>query len=170
MDAIPEFRRDVLVSVRPVHAGKILSGKKTVELRRRFPEVSSTGANALIYSSSPVRAVVASVRIKDVVKLPVSSIWKQYGAAACISKDEFDSYFANLKFGFAILLENLRPLVNQLKAADLQAQFGIVPPQSYRYVTGECIALVSNEQFQASDRHKRRYWAGRFTARSGISR
>ena len=38
MDAVPEFRRDVLVSIRPFYASKILNGHKTVELRRRFPE------------------------------------------------------------------------------------------------------------------------------------
>jgi predicted transcriptional regulator len=58
MDALPEFKRDVLVSIRPFYASKILTGHKTVELRRKFPEVGAVGATALIYSSSPVSAVV----------------------------------------------------------------------------------------------------------------
>ena len=81
MDAIPEFRRDILVSVRPIYASKILHGQKTVELRRKFPEVGATGALILIYSSSPVSAVVGCARIKHVLKLPVSRIWKEYGVA-----------------------------------------------------------------------------------------
>ena len=56
--AIPQFRRDVLVSVRSIYASKILHGQKTVELRRKFPEVGATGALVLIYSSRPVSAVV----------------------------------------------------------------------------------------------------------------
>jgi len=44
MDAIPEFTRDVLVSIHPRHASKILNGEKTVELRRRFPEAGTRGA------------------------------------------------------------------------------------------------------------------------------
>src|ERR1700730_1135761 len=63
MDAIPEFRRDVVVSVRPIYASKILHGQKTVKLRRKFPEVGSTGALVLIYSSSPVSVVVGCARI-----------------------------------------------------------------------------------------------------------
>ncbi len=170
MDGTPEFRRDVLVSIRPFYASKILDGHKTVELRRKFPEVSATGATAFIYSSSPVSAIVGCARIKHVLRLPVSRIWKEHRAAACILKDEFDAYFAGLKYGFAIFLESVQPLKSQLKAIDLMAQFGIVPPQSYRYVTDECVALLSDERIQASHRHKRRHRAGRRAARSSVSR
>jgi predicted transcriptional regulator len=170
MDAIPEFRRDVLVSIRPIYASKILDGQKTVELRRKFPEVAIVGATALIYSSSPVSAIVGRARIKHVLKLPISRIWKEHGTAACISKDDFDAYFTGLRYGFAIFFEAVQPLKKQLKAIDLDAQFGIVPPQSYRYVTDECVALLSDERFQTSHRHQRRDRARGPSARSGVSR
>jgi predicted transcriptional regulator len=170
MDAIPEFRRDVLVSIRPHYASKILGGEKTVELRRKFPEVGAIGVKAFIYSSSPVRAIVGYARIKDVLKLTVSKIWREHGAAACISKSEFDAYFAGLEDGFAIVFESVQPLKKLFKAADLEAQFGIVPPQSYRYVGGDCVALLSDEQSQTSHRHKRRHRAGGPSARAGVSR
>jgi predicted transcriptional regulator len=111
MDAVPDFRRDVLVSIRPVHVSKILKGQKTVELRRRFPELAK-GATAFIYSSSPVRAVVGCARIEHVLKLPVSRIWKEHSDAACISRDEFDAYFSGLAFGFAIVFADVRSLAN----------------------------------------------------------
>lgn len=170
MDAIPEFRRDVFVSIRPIYASKILGGQKTVELRRKFPEIGGTGAMVLIYSSSPVSAVVGVARIRHVLKLPVAEIWKEHGVAACISKNEFDAYFADLKHGFAILLEGVKSLRTQLKAVDLEQKFGIVPPQSYRYLTEGDIALLSDEQFQTSYRHKRRHRAGRRPAGSGVAR
>ena len=170
MEAIPEFRRDILVSVRPIYASKILHGQKTVELRRKFPEVGATGALVLIYSSSPVSAVVGCARIKHVLKLPVSRIWKEYGVATCISKHEFDAYFAGLKHGFAILFESVKSLKRQLEAAELEEKFGILPPQSYRYLTEECAALLSDERIQTSDRYKRRYRARRRSTRSGAPR
>src|SRR5438132_6873311 len=107
MDAIPEFTRRVLVSIRPLYASKILDGEKTVELRRRFPEINSTGATAIIYSSSPVRAIVGYARIKCALKLPVSTIWSEHGVAACISRADFDTYFTGLGFGFAIRFESV---------------------------------------------------------------
>jgi predicted transcriptional regulator len=158
------------VSIRPHYASKILDGEKTVELRRKFPQVEALGMTALIYSSSPVSAIVGYARIKHVLKLPVSGIWKQHGAAACISKAEFDAYFAGLRDGFAIVFESVQPLKKCFTAIDLRAQFGIVPPQSYRYITAECVALLSDEQFQTPHRHKRRYRAGGPSAGSGISR
>ena len=170
MDAISEFTRDILMSIRPLYASKILCGQKTVELRRRFPELTTKGSIALIYSSSPVRAVVGYVRIKRVIKLPVSKIWKEHGPAACISKDDFDSYFAGLTYGFAILFESVHPLKNRLIAKDLEQQFGIVPPQSYRYVTDRCIALLTNGWLQTPGRYERRNRARGRSAGSSISR
>jgi predicted transcriptional regulator len=170
MDAIPEIKRDVLVSIRPHYASKIIDGEKTVELRRKFPEIGTTGVTVLIYSSSPVRAIVGYARIKHVLKLPVSKIWKEHGAAACISKGEFDTYFSGLREGFVIIFEGVQPLKEQFKAVDLQTQFGIVPPQSYRYVSDDCVALLSDEQFQTPDRHKRGYRARGLSARAGVSR
>jgi predicted transcriptional regulator len=95
--------------------------------------------------------VVGCARIKQVSKLPLPHIWKEYGVATCISKREFDAYFAGLKHGFAILFESVKLLKRQWEAAELEEQFGIVPPQSYRYLTEECAALLSDEQFQTSD-------------------
>jgi predicted transcriptional regulator len=170
MDAVSEPARDLLVSVRPVYASKILDGQKTVELRRKFPHENAAGATALIYSSSPVSAVVGFARIKRVLKLPVAKLWKEYGSAACISKADFNAYFSGVKFGFAIFLESVQTLKMQVKAIDLKSQFGIVPPQSYRYVTNDCSSLMRDEQFQAADRYKYRHRAGRPAARTGIAR
>jgi predicted transcriptional regulator len=170
MDTISGFRTDVLISIRPVYASKILDGEKTVELRRKFPERTKKGTIMLIYSSSPVRAIVGYTRIKEVMKLPVPTIWKEYGAAACISKDQFDSYFAGLRYGFAIVLENVRPLKKRVLAKDLELQFGIVPPQSYRYVTEGYITSLNDGRVQTTSRHERRNRARGRSAGSGVSR
>jgi hypothetical protein len=86
MDAIPEFTRDLLVSLHPRHASNILSGEKTVELLRRFPEQHTTrGALALMYST-PVQAIVGVARIKHVLKLP---------RAYLIGRREYDFWSAH---------------------------------------------------------------------------
>jgi predicted transcriptional regulator len=170
MDAIPEFTRGLLVSVHPRHASNILNGDKTVELRRRFPERHTRGALALIYSTTPVQAIVGVARIKHVLKLPISCIWKEYSSAACVSRAEIEAYFSGLREGYVILLEEVRSLRRQLTMEDLYTQFGIVPPQSYRYVTVDCIALLSDERVQAPGRHERGHWARRRPTRSGVTR
>jgi predicted transcriptional regulator len=169
MDAVTENARDILVSVRPSYASKILDGQKTVELRRRFPQLGPAGAGAFIYSSSPVRAVVGYVRIRQVLRLPVSRIWTDYGVAACVSKNELYAYFVGLRYGFAILIDSVRPLKTRVTAVDLEVQFGIVPPQSYRYVNADFVALLSDERLQASHRYKRINRAGGRSARAGVA-
>jgi predicted transcriptional regulator len=167
MDAIPEFTRDLLVSVHPRHASNILNGEKTVELRRRFPERHTRGALVLIYSTAPVRAIVGTARVKHVLKLPISRIWKEYGAAACVSKAEVAAYFSGVREGYAILLDEARPFKRQLTMEALYRRFGIVPPQSYRYITDGCAALLSDERLQAPGRYERSHWARRRPTRSG---
>ena len=51
----------VLMSIRPQYAEAILSGEKTVELRRRRPSFSA-GTTVLIYSSAPLQTRAGDVR------------------------------------------------------------------------------------------------------------
>jgi predicted transcriptional regulator len=159
--AASEPRRDFLVSIRPQYVARILAGQKTVELRRRFPESVSVGTMAYIYSTSPVRAVVGCAKIKEVQRLTVADIWKEHADAACISRRDFYNYFSGTKFGFAILLGAVKAMRNQLTACELESQFGIVPPQSYRYVTERFISLLDDEPFQITYRHSHSNRAGR---------
>ena len=160
--------RDLLVSVRPQYAAKILEGEKTVELRRRFPYSGSVGATVFIYSSSPIRALIGRAKIKDVQKLSVSEIWKEHSDAACISRKDFYRYFNGVKFGFAIMLGAVKPMI-RVTASDLESQFGIVPPQSYRYVAKNFLALIADDQLQAAGRYKHSDRARGPSARSSVA-
>ncbi|WP_020696526.1 helix-turn-helix domain-containing protein [Reyranella massiliensis] len=126
--------RDVVLSIRPEYSHKIIEGKKTVELRRRFPLSAPRGTLAYIYSTSPVRAMVGRAEITDVVKLPVSHIWKKYSSCAFINKADFDAYFEGLSEGFALKFANAKPLPRQLDLSELRERFGFEPPQSFLYV------------------------------------
>ncbi len=138
------FRRDFVVSIRPRYASKIMDGSKTVELRRRFPQAVKTGTIAFIYSSSPVQAILGYVRIKEVMRLPVADIWRQFGQAACIHRDEFDRYFSGVEQGCAILLGHVRRLPRQVEVSDLKKKFGFVPPRSFRYLSEEYYSLLQD--------------------------
>lgn len=144
-------RRDVLVSIRPIYAGKIMNGRKTVELRRRFPSTLAAGTVALIYSSSPVRAIVGYARIKEVCRLPIAEIWDRYNEDACIDRADFDSYFAGVSHGYAILLDGVKQFSCEVHAITLQRKFGFVPPQSFRYLGDEFNSLLSDEHLQIPD-------------------
>ena len=125
--------RDVVLSIRPKFAGRIMAGEKTVELRRRFPVSAPKGTIAYIYSTSPERAMVGHAEISGVHKLDMQEIWRRYADAACIERAEFESYFEGLEHGFALEFANVRPFATPLSLRDLREQFGFEPPQSFLY-------------------------------------
>lgn len=173
MGAAETIRRDFLVSIRPAYARKIIEGKKTVELRRRFVQEVDPGAIILIYSTSPIQAIVGYAIIKDVHRLPIRKMWETFGAAACIDRSDFREYFSGLDEGYAILLKDVRRFREHLPVAILKHRFGFVPPQSFRYLSEEYYSLLDDDQFQAPNRYQylyrpRRYEGG--TPRIGQTR
>jgi predicted transcriptional regulator/DNA-binding Xre family transcriptional regulator len=148
----PEQRRpsrDVLFSIRPVHAEKILEGRKTVELRRRFANAVTPGTLALIYSTSPTSALTGSARISAVQCTDLSTLWKKHRKAACLDKSDFEAYFTGLERGYAIILDSPRPLKRPVGLTELRKRFGFEPPQSYQYASPSMRGLVENERPQA---------------------
>jgi predicted transcriptional regulator len=135
-------RRDLVLSIKPEYSAKIVSGKKTVELRRRFSSNIEPGTIVLIYESSPTRALTGLASIAEVLHGPTSTIWKKFGDEACIRRSDFDSYFAGTKTGFAIKLRGARPLKRALELKELRDRFRFEPPQSFLYAPPElCKAL-----------------------------
>ena len=57
--------RVLLLSLKPRYADAILSGAKTIELRRTRPNIK-VPALALIYSTSPVRSLVGSCCVESI--------------------------------------------------------------------------------------------------------
>ena len=149
-DEVFRAQRDVVLSIRPKYSEKIMDGCKTVELRRRFPISAPKGAVAYIYATSPVRAMVGSVEIADVVKLPVSAIWEDYGNYAHIEKIDFDAYFAGLKEGFVLEFANVRPLPRALDLVELRERFGFEPPQSFLYAKPSLLRALQDEYSKIS--------------------
>jgi predicted transcriptional regulator len=148
----PEQRRpsrDVLFSIRPVHAEKILKGRKTVELRRRFANAVTPGTLALIYSTSPTSALIGSARIKAVQCTDLSTLWKKHRKAACLDRSDFEAYFTGLERGYAIILDSPRPLERPVGLTELRKRFGFEPPQSYQYASPHIRGLIENERPQA---------------------
>jgi predicted transcriptional regulator/DNA-binding XRE family transcriptional regulator len=134
--------RDVILSIRPVHAEKILDGSKTVELRRRFTGGVRPGTIALIYSTSPRSALTGSARIKEVQRLAVPELWERHCSAACLQKREFEDYFSGLASGYAIVLTSAKPLLRPVGLPELRQRFGFEAPQSYQYIPPHMRALV----------------------------
>ncbi len=143
-DRLPE-RRDVVFSIKPDYCDKIVSGAKNVELRRRFPLSVPEGTTALIYATSPIRALLGIAEIGQVHRCAPEEIWKTFAERACIARKDFDSYFYGVEHGYAIELKRARRLRRALELSELRDRFNFEPPQSFLYATPQMREALNYE-------------------------
>ncbi len=138
-------QRDVVLSIKPAYSERILNGRKTVELRRRFPVSAPNGTLAYIYSTSPVKAMVGMVAIREVLKLPVEQIWSEFKETASIERDQFNGYFEGLEQGFALVFEDVKAFSRPLPLSELRKKFSFEPPQSFLYAKHDLRQALRDE-------------------------
>jgi predicted transcriptional regulator len=127
--------RRLLLSLKPRYAEAILSGEKTVELRRTRPRVAIP-TEALIYASSPNMALVGRCRVDAVRSMTTEALWRRFGKEAAVTRDEFRSYFDGAKLGFALILVEPERLLTPVPLAEIRTCWsGFQPPQSFRYLS-----------------------------------
>lgn len=127
--------RDVVFSIKPDYCDKIVGGAKTIELRRRFPMSVPIGTTALIYATSPTRALFGIAEIGRVYRRTPDEIWDGFADRACIERKDFEKYFEGADCGYAIELEKARRLQRPLGLTELRTRFSFEPPQSFLYAT-----------------------------------
>jgi len=146
---------DIIISVKPEHARNIIVGRKTVELRRRFPDTSVIGKWMLIYSSSPEKAIIGAVSIANVRRMAVGTLWKVFKEQACVPRSVFLDYFSGAEEGVGVILGPVVRFEPAISAGELRERFNFSPPQSYRYIRGPLSGLFDDERVQIPNRHER---------------
>ena len=135
-EEIAELDQDrmIVLSLKPRFAEAILAGTKTVELRRTMPKIE-VPTRALLYATTPVRALLGTCIITSVISAPLSDLWREYGSRANLAYHEFKRYFEGVEVGTALTLDEQRPLSRRVPLQDLRADpIGFRPPQSFAYV------------------------------------
>lgn len=135
----------LLVSIHSHYAELILSGVKSVELRRRFAR-NVVGSKMFIYATLPKAAVVGHVQIEGLEHISVAEIWEIYGARAAISRDAFNRYFDGVTAGCAILLSEPKRYDHPVPLDDLRAVYKLTVPQSYTFLREAHRELIEHEQ------------------------
>jgi len=119
----------VLLSIKPQYVSLILSGQKRFEYRTRIPKENIT--KIIIYSSYPIKKVVAEVAVKSILTLSPEALWNQTSAFGGITKKSFDAYFKDRKTAYAYELGE----VVIYKEPKKLSSFGFkTAPQSFMYV------------------------------------
>ena len=121
---------NVLLSVKPKYAEEILSGRKKYEFRKTIFRREDV-EKIYIYSSSPVKKIIAIVDIDGILSDSPDKLWKQCHEDAGISENEFFSYFKNSGTGYAIKISNVQEFTIPI---DPYTDEDFRPPQSFYYV------------------------------------
>ncbi len=122
----------IVISVKPKYAAQMLSGQKTVELRRRTVHVEP-GDRVWIYTTVPEARIAAVATIVRVCTDQPEKIWRRYKGAVGISSEEFDRYFSGSEQACAIVLDNVQAVVPALHLAELRkCAKRFHPPQFFK--------------------------------------
>lgn len=127
------MHKGVILSIKPQYYERIRRGQKTVELRRRFPQLV-VGTVALVYASAPLSAIVGVLVVSEVLRTSPNELWDLVHERAGISRDEFDRYYVGADEANGLVVADVRPS-RPISLAELKSIWpSFCPPQSFRYV------------------------------------
>jgi predicted transcriptional regulator len=148
---------NVLMSVKSHFAERIVSGEKSVELRKQFHS-KWEGHEAILYATKPTGSFVGKATICNVTHGSPTDIWARFGSRIGCSKRDFDTYVGATQEVAAVELDNVvrfENIVPLRQMADLLQQ-RLTPPQSYlelsfkknrNMVTAVCLAELLQGRF-----------------------
>jgi predicted transcriptional regulator len=127
---------EILISLKPKHAANIFEGEKTVELRKRRPNIDP-GTRIWIYATSPTAAIKGYASLAQIQSGPPSLIWKNLGYQTGISKEEFDAYFQRCETAHALMLADVMEMKQALSLKRIRELVdNFHPPQFFCHLNG----------------------------------
>lgn len=129
---------NVLLSIKPIYAEKIITGQKKYEFRKSIFKESSHVEKAFIYSSSPMKKIIGYFEVGEIISKHPKKLWDKYHEFAGIDEKPFFEYYKNKDKGFAITIQNFQefnpPIDPFIEFDNFKA------PQSYYYVSDDFLA------------------------------
>ncbi len=123
----------ILLSIAPTYAERILSGAKSVELRRIRPRISK-GDLMLVYVSAPKKELRAVAIVEGVLAKEPGQLWTAIKQRTGMTTTEFSEYFAGASIGYAIMFHSVHELESPVSLSNLRFLWpGFHPPRSHRY-------------------------------------
>lgn len=121
---------NILLSIKPKYAVKIMEGEKKYEFRKRI--FKKEVENMYIYASSPMSKIVGVIQIEKIMNGSPKKIWEKCSEYSGMTKIEYFCYFKSKKTAFAIKIKNIKRFEEPI---DPYCIFeGFIPPQSFYYL------------------------------------
>jgi predicted transcriptional regulator len=118
------------MSIRPRFAAAILDGSKTVEFRKR--PLAKDVRRVVIYTTSPIQAVVGEFTVADQVIASPNALWRRFSRVAGIDRASFFEYFDGTDDAVGIVIESVTQYKTPRRLEDVEP--GAKPPQSFMYI------------------------------------
>ncbi len=109
-----------------------MNGSKTYEFRKTIFDSRRIG-RVYIYCTAPVKKIVASFEIGEIIEDEPERLWEDLRDSAGIGMEDFFAYFGDSAKGYAIGIRNLRSFGAPI---DPYLNPNFTPPQSFCYVAG----------------------------------
>ena len=123
-------QRSALMSIRPQFANAILAGTKTVEFRKR--RLAEDVSRVVIYTTSPIQAVVGEFTVANQVVASPQVLWRRYWRVAGIDRASFFKYFDGTIDAVGILIDDVIEYGRPQSLGEFEP--GVRPPQSFMYL------------------------------------
>lgn len=123
---------EFIISLKPEYLDLMLSGEKTIELRKRPLHLLSENSNVWVYGTLPLGAIAALATVKNVLRMSPVAAWKSYRTQIAITKKEYSDYVADSEHVSLVFWEKVKPLSKDFSLSEIrQKDPCFQPPQFY---------------------------------------
>lgn len=146
---------NVLLSIKPEFAEKILTGEKQYEFRKTRFSKANYGDKVFLYASSPVQHLVGEFTIGQVIEKSPQELWTRFQDESGIEDSQrFFDYFDGDELGYAVTVTDPKQFEVPIDPYDCMNDFH--PPVSFKYVTNQLSNALSGHD-TASPRQGQKY-------------
>jgi predicted transcriptional regulator len=124
----------VIISIKPEYSSEILSGSKTIELRRSTLGLSRNDI-VIVYESAPKQALGFWFRVAKVEVLSIDEMWTTYGNRLGIDHESYLAYFNDCPQATGLHVgevHRLNPAIPLARIKEVVPDF--MPPQGVLFV------------------------------------
>lgn len=126
---------DIMISIHPEYVQKILSGEKTIELRRRAINIPPK-TKIWIYSTRPCGKIIANALLKKIEVMSPANAWKTHQKAMCIKKESYKNYTESLDFVYLFHLINIKRMRKNISLEEMRSCCSkFHPPQFFMHLS-----------------------------------
>jgi predicted transcriptional regulator len=120
----------ILLSIKPEHAEKIMTGEKKYEYRKSI--FKNEVQKIVIYVTKPVGKIIGEFTLTKIIKGSPDEVWKRTHNHSGVSKEFFMNYFENRETSYALRITDFKKFEEDIDPKTVFTDF--TAPQSYMYL------------------------------------